>query len=220
MPSLDLHFHAPSAPNFTTPLDCLVDPPLHGKKMTSIGDRRSVSDLTTLSTLSRYETLKSYRRGPTNSLNSRDLSILKFQASLSRPLRHEPADIQCRHFQAESLKQDLMESSRARGVCSNLKLSEDELAEFRHAYKEVSQNREGLTRSELVESFLDNHIFPCKRDALALSKLMPRTSRGLITSDVLIEASDDVALHQRRKLQRYIRSLPLPEEDRVRPQSR
>jgi Ca2+-binding EF-hand superfamily protein len=113
-----------------------------------------------------------------------------------------------------------MESAKARGVCSNVKLTAEELEEFREAYKELAQNREGLTRSELTESLLDNHIFSCKREALAFSKLIPRTGRGCITSEALIEASEDVSVHQRRKIQRYIRSLPLPDGDRVRPQSR
>jgi hypothetical protein len=122
--------------------------------------------------------------------------------------RATATEIQCRNHQANSLRQELLNSAKARGVCPNTKLSRDELTEFENSYRELCQNQDGLLTSELIKSLLDNQIFPCKKDALALCKLIPKGRNGRITTAGIIEASNDVTVHQRRKLQRYMRFLP------------
>jgi hypothetical protein len=179
------------------------------------------------SAFSRQEAGQSIRRGATSTFHlSQQTTVLKTFESHPLPImKRTAAEIQCRNYQANSLRQDLLESAKLRGVCSNTKLSQDELTEFQNSYQELCQNQDGLLTSELIKSLLENQIFPCKKDALALCKLIPKGRNGRITSAGIITASNDVTVHQRRKLQRYMRFLPrfgqeLVTSQVLRPQSR
>lgn len=125
--------------------------------------------------------------------------------------RTTTTEAQCRSHQANSLRQDLLLSAKLRGVCPNTKLSRDEITQFENSYQELcgsGNQQDGLLATELVKSLLQNQIFSCKKDAMALCKLIPRECNRRITSAGIIAASNDVTIHQRRKLQRYMRFLP------------
>lgn len=170
--------------------------------------------------------MKSLRRGATSNFNSRDISVIQTLNSTSRPflsIKRDMTDTHCHQYQIQSLRQDFQEYARACGICSNTKPTAPELQEFQVSYQKLClTHSEGLTKKEFVTSMLDHHLFSCKNDALMLWKLLPKTQRGYVTAQSIIEASSDITIHQRRKLIKFIKLLPIQElnQSRSRPNSR
>lgn len=129
--------------------------------------------------------------------------------SLSRPKCRTYKDH--RQETHENLRVELHQSSINRGVQYNKYLSKEEIENFRDSYRALMSrvNDPGVENRVLAHSFLQTNIYKAKVDAIKLVKLLPGSSQGMVSCDAILEAANDINIHQRGLLKRFIRVLPL-----------
>ena len=160
--------------------------------------------------ITRQDSVVSLRRGAKSNFNINELTFLKKFQKTTKYLWKPKIETMnsCRIYQADSLRKEFIETSRSRGVYLNTKLSSEEVTRFLFTIRNLYENEEGMTIKSFIISLLENQIFPCKVEALKLSNLIPKTSNGYISGEGILLASEDISIHQRRKLIKFMRSLP------------
>ena len=159
--------------------------------------------------------VREYRRGASAELFNDSMSHTFHSKLTSRfgkswKPRTNAAARSCKDKALESLRDDLVQSSRARGVVHNTKITEEEATEFRHCYSllQCRQQDPGLSPKLLVRYLLECKIFPGKKDAVCFCRTLPGRKGLYISADVLVASTSCADFRQRGRALRFVKLLP------------